>query len=388
MSKKYTIGVMRTAVEEREPEEFHQLVEKAVSSVEDSLSQTLQLQIDVFDFPGPHLTPIGGAYSPLHFLQLALAEKLERRLNFLLLVTEVDLSAAALSYVVALPSQLTNVGILSTKRLSPTFWGRERDEAMTSKRLSGLMLHTLGHLLNLRHDEQPANVMYDFQKVTDLTSMQKISAEQLEAIQRNLPREAREEVATKNRLRFALHQIADNRRPIWDAVIRANPLALALKMPTMLTAALSVDSVLFFSAETWDVASTLSFTALILFAVVTMLIATGLLYRTFQVGPEQDRTLALAETTVVIAAAIFISLLLTMALVFFLFFLLTLFSGLTFFPAQLKETWPTVDPAVQLAEHIKLALFLGAMGVLSGSLGGRADSKRVIRQVLFLDEET
>lgn len=388
MTQKYTIGVMRTAVEETEPDAFHRLVETAAGKVEARLAEALQVQIDVFDFPGPHLTPLGGAYSPLHFLQLGLAEKLERRVNFLLLVTEVDLSAAAFSYVVALPSQLTNVGIISTKRLAPSFWGRQADESVTADRLTALMFHTLGHLLNLPHVETPANVMYNFQEVTDLDKMEEIGAEQIEAFRHNLPLESREDIARKHRLRFTLAQIADNWKPIWQAVTRANPLRLAIQMPTMLTAALSVDIVLFFSAETWDVASTLSFTALVIFSLVAVLTSTGLLYRTFRLGPDQDRTGGLAESTVVTIVATFVTLLLAIVLLFLFFFLLTLFSGLTFFPSQLKETWPTVDPAVRLAEHLKLSFFLASMGVLSGSLGGRADSREVIRQVLFLDEET
>ena len=57
-----------------------------------------------------------------------MTEKLERGVQFLLIVTEVDLAATALSYVVALPSRLTNVAVVSTKRLDPAFWGDDPDE--------------------------------------------------------------------------------------------------------------------------------------------------------------------------------------------------------------------------------------------------------------------
>lgn len=388
MSQKYSVGVMRTAVEEKEPDAFRHIVQMAVNKVEAELAEELPLQIDIFDFPGPHFVPVQGAYAPLQFLNLGLAEKLERRVNFLLVITEVDLSASALSYVLALPSQLTNVGVLSIKRLAPSFWGREADHSVTAERLATLMLHTLGHLLNLPHAEAKTNVMYDFKEVTALSNMHEIRPDQIAQIRRTIPVEAREEIAQKQKGRFAIRQLAENLPAIWHALLRANPLKLAVRMPTMLTAALSVDSILFFSAETWDVASTLSFTALILFSLVTISTATALLYRTFKLGPNQDRELGLAETTVVTIAATFLTLFVTMALIFLVFFGLTLFSSLTFFPTQLKQTWPTVDPAVRFPEQIKLSLFLGAMGVLSGSLGGRADSKRVIRQVLFLDEET
>ena len=59
----------------------------------------------------------------------------------------------------------------------------------------------------------------------------------------------------------------------------------------------------------------------------------------------------------------------------------------TIFPRKLMETWPTVDPAVRTIDHIKLSIFVAALGVLAGSLGGRADSNGLIRGVLFVDEE-
>ena len=47
-----------------------------------------------------------------------------------------------------------------------------------------------------------------------------------------------------------------------------------------------------------------------------------------------------------------------------------------------------MDPAVRTLDHIKLSLFVAAFGTLAGSLGGRADSRDLVRGVLFIDEET
>ena len=58
------------------------------------------------------------------------------------------------------------------------------------------------------------------------------------------------------------------------------------------------------------------------------------------------------------------------------------------FPRKLMGTWPTVDPAVRTADHIKLSLFVASVATLAGSLGGRADSRDLVRGVLFVDEET
>jgi hypothetical protein len=76
-------------------------------------------------------------------------------------------------------------------------------------------------------------------------------------------------------------------------------------------------------------------------------------------------------------------------LLFYLgFFVLSYLGVLTIFPQRLMTTWPTVDPAVRVLDHIKLSMFLASIGLIAGSLGGRADTAELIRHILFLEEET
>lgn len=386
----YVVGVMRTMVETTDDAAFNRLVDRALAEFEEKLTGPLGLRVDVFSFRGPHLAPDRGAYSPLEFLRLGLGEKLERGVHFLLIVTEVDLAAATLSFAVALPSQLTNVGVISTKRLDPRFWGDAEDERRTEARLARLMLHTLGHLLNLRHHPEPSNVMYDFASVEALDAMSEVTADQKHEIRRNLPVEAREQVTRRGRGRwgFALQALLKNSTGILQAVWRANPFRLLSRLPTMLTAALSVVIILFFSPEMWDVASTVELYQLVLFSLFAVLGAAFALYRTFAFGAVLGRDRLLSESAVVTEAATILSLLLTVALLYSIF-VAALYGGIvTIFPRRLMETWPTVDPAVRAIDHLKLSLFIGGLGVLAGSLGGRADSRDVVRGVLFVDEET
>ena len=89
---------MRTVVEATDDAPFVALVDAAIERVEKDLSDDLGLRVEVFAFEGPHLTPEAGAYAPLDFLRIGLGEKIERGVNFLLIVTEVDLAASTLSY--------------------------------------------------------------------------------------------------------------------------------------------------------------------------------------------------------------------------------------------------------------------------------------------------
>ncbi len=391
-NKEYLLGVMKILVEGQEPEEseaFHSLVDEAVSQLEEQLAETAgYLRLQIFEFSGPHLMPVEGTYSPLDFLQIGLTEKLERRFNFLLLVTEVDLSSSIHSYVLALPSQLTNIGIITTKRLHPRFWGAEGEEAVTVHRLTVLMLHTLGHLLNLPHHTDPANVMRDVEVVQQLDDMRTITPEQIRLIQTNLPFEARDEVGRENRWAFTFRQIAANWGTIWRTVVRANPLKLSLRLPTMITAGLSVVIVLFFTAEIWDVTSALRPGALVIFSLIALAASTLVLYRSFGIGTGSARQKAILESKVVTTAATIATLTITIFLHYATFFLVGFVGAATFFPDPLKETWPTTDAATRVVDYVKLGMFLGAMGVLTGSLGGSADSRAVIQRVLFVDEET
>ncbi|HSM06796.1 MAG TPA: hypothetical protein VK858_19375 [Longimicrobiales bacterium] len=381
---------MRTSVETTDDEAFDALVDRALERFEATLDRSLGIRAEVFSFHGPHLTPNAGAYQPLDFLRMGLGEKIERGVHFLLIVTEVDLAASTLSFAVALPSQLTNVGVVSTKRLDPAFWGEGEDGERTADRLSRLMLHTFGHLLNLRHHPEPTNVMYDFHSVEDLDGMGEVTSAQKREIVDNLPVEARERVSREGHGRwgFVLRALAVNARGILEAVWRANPFRLLGRLPTMLTAALSVVIVLFFSPEMWDVASTVELYQLVIFALLAVTGATFALYRTFAFGAVLGRDRILSESAVVTEAATILSLFLTVTLLYTVF-VGALYGGIvTIFPRRLMETWPTVDPAVRAIDHLKLSLFIGGLGVLAGSLGGRADSRDIVRGVLFIDEES
>lgn len=204
----YSVGIMTMEVEGKNSELFSRRVQQATDAFKQAIAGALEVHVALHAFDGPHVTPAAGAYSPLDFLQIGMAEKLERNIHFLLIVTEVDLAASTFSYTLALPSQITNVVVLSTKRLDPGFWGDEDDERVTVDRLTAVLLHTFGHLLNLKHASDRTNVMYDFAGVDDLTVMRDLTDQQRQQMQRTLPREAHERTSSGSHWTFALHIIA------------------------------------------------------------------------------------------------------------------------------------------------------------------------------------
>ena len=380
---------MRATVDPTSAALEDELVTLAVDRIRSTLTSDLGLDIKFFTFDGPPIRPADGRYPAFDLLQIGLVEKLERHVDFLLIVSEIDLATSTTSYALALPSQITNVAIISARRLSPSFWGNEPAMKTTIRRLGNLMLHTLGHLLNLPHAYAPGNVMYDFEDVAELDEMDGFNSDQVERIRRTLPQEAREARLEEGpRMPFVLRQLLQNAGPIWRAMIRANPLRLIGHLPTMLAAAGSAMVVLFFSAEVWDVANAIRWHQLLLFVLLAWAVSTTVLNHAFSFRPLAPRVGLLAESTVVTSATTLLSMAATTSLLFAGFMLLSTVSGMTIFPTELKQSWTSVAPATTLADHLKLGAFLASVGVLAGSLGGRADSKRLVRSVLFLDEET
>lgn len=383
----YVVGIMKTAVEGSDTD-FEPVLTAAIKRVEAFLTDhAFRLHLRLFDFVGPHLVPSGGAYAPLDFLQIGIAEKVERRLHFLLIVTEVDLSTDR-SYTVALPSRLTNIGIVSTKRLMPRFWGQPRQLDVAVNRLTALLLHTIGHLLNLRHSDEPGNLMYQFQDVRDLERMTAFTSDQVDRMLRVLPDEAHEALAGEHRWRFVARQTFANRRSIARTVRRANPLSLIPRLPALIAAALSVDVFIFFTAEMWDASSSMGIPELLVFSLLSLAIGTAMLYRSFNLGTGPGRNRLLAESVVVTRAATIVTLLLTLLVLYTAFFFGAWAFIVGIFPRDLMATLPTAIPAVHTIDHVRLSMIVASMSILTGSLGGATESKDVIRRILFLDEET
>ncbi|MBB3764721.1 hypothetical protein [Sphingomicrobium lutaoense] len=384
----FRIGVMTMDVEGQDSEAFSALVRDGVERFKQTIPAEHRLETEIIAFNGPHLTPGAGSYSPLDFFQIAFAEKAERNIQFLLVVTEVDLTASTRAYTLALPSQLTNIAILSTKRLDPGFWGEGNNHDIAARRLSALLLHSFGKLVNLPPSSDPDNAMHPLERVEDLDRMERLDEKQWARVDRVLPREAHERRTRGARLPFILSTLLRDAPEIVRALIRANPFKLVMSLPTMVAAGLSVIIVLLFSAETWDVASAVSIGQVSLFALVSVLAALFVLYRAFALDAVMSRDRYLAETTVVTISVTLLSLAITLLLLFAGFGLLMYLGIVSVFPGKLMETWPTVDPAVRTLDHVKLSLFLASMGILAGSLGGRSDSRDLVRGVLFIDEES
>ncbi len=364
------------------------VVERATVRFKEAIAGLAGVQVHSVLHAQPDMRPGEEGFRALDFVQLGINEKTERRLGFLLIVTEVEVAAASLSYLLALPSQLTNVAIASTRRLADYGSDQHEDVTLMGARLGALLVHCFGRLLNLDYVDDERNYMSQVSVPADLDAMSGFTTAQRERMAHNLPLEANDRFSEGSRAGFVLTQTLANLPGIIRGAVRANPLRLATKMPTMVATALSVIVVLIFGGETWDFAASASTGQMAIFVVASFVMATFVLYRAFSFRLVDTRHGHTSESAVVTAGATYLALVLTLLCLFFTFALLMYGVVVFVFPDPLMDTWTSVKDGHTLGAHLRLVSFLGAVGVLSGSLGGSADSRSVVRNVLFAVDET
>ena len=382
------VGIMKIDVTGADARSLSNLTQQATRQFAQVVQCEARLTIKSLSFDEPNLTPDEHGYSALDFVQIGINEKTERRLAFLLIITEVEIAAASLSYLLALPSQLTNVAIISTRRLADYGSADIQDQSLMTERLSTLMLHCFGRLLNLSYHPEKTNYMAKIEVPDDLDTMDRFTEQQFDHMAKNLFREANDRFSRGNKFSFVLQQIVGNLPRIFRGAIRANPLRIATKLPTMIATALSVIIILIFGGETWDFAASVSHGQLAVFVGASFVAATFVLYRAFSFRLVSTRHGNTSESSVVTAGATYLALVLTLGCLFILFGLLMYGVVVFVFPDPLMSTWTSDQDGSSFGAHMRLIIFLAAVGVLSGSLGGSADSRSVVRNVLFAVDET
>lgn len=390
------LGVMKLSASKTSDDTLDALSTAAMVKFNQVIQKKLDIEVRSFSFAGAGLTPDENGYRALDFVQIGINEKTERKLAFLLIITDVEIAATSMSYLLALPSQLTNVAVISTRRLVDYGEDKRLQNDLLTERLATLMLHCFGRLLNLNYVNDQTNYLARVQQAGDLDTMQHFTVAQHEQMVKNLPREANDRYSQGgkegskkgSKLAFIIRHTLGNLPRILRGAIRANPLRITTKLSTMIATALSVIIVLIFGGETWDFAASVSYAQLAVFMVASFLVASLVLYRAFSFRLILTRQGQTSESSVVTAAATYLALMLTLICLFFMFSILMYGVVVFVFPDPLMSTWTSDKDGATVGAHMRLVAFLASVGVLSGSLGGSADSRSVVRNVLFAGDET
>lgn len=348
----------------------------------------------IFHLEDPERLGNDDARRPADFLDEASLRMVEGPFDMVVVITDVALYSRRHAVVAGLASPVSRVIVISTRKLLMTPRGkpvRTLDSDAVRWNAAALLLHLIGHLLDLAHSGPEGGVMSPFafdEMLTDLPRFNERQQRRLEHLARHAPEPELMGAGALRTFFFHLTSGARHAGHILRALWRNRAPLLPLSLPSLATAAVAPTFLLVFTAEIWDVGLnmtnrvTLTFTLLSLFAAVWYLTGVQNLFY-----PRKEKRV-ITEHMAVVNVVIFLTILLASIGLFVMVALLMLFIEFYIFPAGLISTWPTLeDPVVTTGDKIRLAAFISTIGVLTGALAGGLESRTVIRHLaLFLDE--
>ncbi|HEX7047381.1 MAG TPA: hypothetical protein VF275_07405 [Gammaproteobacteria bacterium] len=314
--------------------------------------------------------------------------------DMIIVVTDVTLVSHERKVQEGLASPTARIAVVSTRKLTTAPRGKPQRglEAMATRaNASALLLHLIGHLAGLRH-ERSSEVMQPFAFRESRDALLRFNAGERKWLTRISKRLPERELHGKARLAaFLFHVLMAARHPmqVLRPLLRNKAPLLPLSLPGLATAAVAPCFLLVFTAEIWDVGLGMSNAVAAIYAILSILGATLFLANVQSLFlPRKERNV-LTEHLAVANAVIFLSILLACIGLFLIVGALILAIEVYIFPADLMNTWPTLDrPEVDLGDKLRLSAFIATVGVSTGALAGGFESRTVIRNLALFESES
>lgn len=331
---------------------------------------------------------------PSDFLDQASLHMVEGPYDLVLVVTDAPLTTRRHAVVAGLASPVTHVMVLSTRKLLITPRGqpvRQLDDPCVAANAATLVLHLIGHVLGLHHNTRRPTAMAPFRFDPELLAPRLFDERERRLLRRRSPSAEEPTYASPNpigTLFFHLGSALRNPRDLAMPLLRNRAPLLAFSLPALATAAIAPSFILIFTAEIWDVGVNMTSTAAWIFGVGSILASTGYLAGVQNLFFPHNEKRVITEHMAVVNVTILLTIFQAVLGLFAGVVLLMLFIEFAIFPENLIREWPSLeDPQVTLGDRLRLASFIGTVGVLTGALAGGLESRTVLRHLaLFLDE--
>ena len=337
--------------------------------------------------PRQHVMPL---------FDFAATERHLRRWDLAMLITEADLIGYERSFTLAALSTALGAAVISTFQLDPAVRepGSSDDErtAAMAARIEAIVLHCLGHFTGLQHDDAPVTTMAAIQSAEDLDASRGFSTEQQERMSRALHEiadrrlEERPEWQRASTLSFYVRSTWLNRREIVQAVFKAQPWLLPIRLSRLAAAALSAMVILLMTAESWELGMSLApGTAVGRAALCTVattayvIVRQRLLVRREQRGAREQKVIANVAATSIVLWGMLTS--------FAGLFGLTLLVAQTVFSQSVVESWAASVQVIGWPQYLCLSAYIASVALVVGALGASFEDQQYFRHATLVDEE-
>jgi hypothetical protein len=260
-------------------------------------------------------------------------------------------------------------------------------------RIRALVMHTIGHLGGLEHDEDPASFMARFEVVGDLDKSDDLNDEARRRLQRGLrevaDRRLEEQAGMRSAWRPWFYAKATwiNRRQLLDAIWQAKPWQFPFRLSRVTTAAVSAALILTTTAEAWEVGIRQPAILLLLLAAATIGATTLYVLRKQRLMVRREHA-RLSELSVVTNVSTLSVVLAGMTAMFVFLWLATgAIAALFYRPAIVAHWVPRAGGLPLTALYGKLASFVASLGLVIGALGASFEQQHYFRHITFVDEE-
>jgi len=339
-----------------------------------------------------------GRVEPSLLLRQALEERDAKHWDFAFVLTAAELIGNYSPFCFAALSRPLDAAVISMSLIDPQALGMEsaREERVhrIARRLSRLILHSLGHLTGLPKSDHPNDLLFHPPDAKALDLMASVNAEDLEKQRVALAEIAdqRLEEGIGQRLGFASFAIRAswiNRFQIYRAVWAARPWEFPKRLSRLTIAAFSTLAILFMTAEAWDLA--LAQGALRVSLLLSGTWTATTIYVVLRQQLLVQRRKRISEQSVVTSASAIGIVFVGMLTTWFTLFAVGILLAHLLFPSELIANWAssTVHESRQLdwLDRPHMAMFSASLGLLIGALGASFESQHYFRHIIFVDEE-
>jgi hypothetical protein len=314
-----------------------------------------------------------GRIDPLDFLALGCGEKLARRWDYALVVTDAELLARTRPFTIGVPSSALETAVLSTCRFP-------RDEEDPCPRLIAMGLYFFGHMLGLSpHAPGAMTRPLEDQEVLiedyDKDDQQRMEDRLEEVADLRLEEEGRKPGPLRSFL-------ADPHGILVDAM-GYQPWLHPFRLGGLTAAAFISMLLLFLGAESWELGVGFDGRLLAAGALSAIGVGAAFLYRGQNLH-ELTRQALLSEQLARSRLVLQLTLLAGMITLWSVLFAASLLLGWSF-PNAVIEGW--VGKPVGLLELARFSAFTATLGTLAGALGGNLEDEGAFKCKLLIDEE-